>query len=706
MLKNGHKVFAGKIVELLTENSVYQSYLVDCGDAKFAKMVWVCLDPLFAQEQQRAFFDKVNWLAGQSFPYIGAPIKTAEVEGQPACLYPLPSGVALAQLLTRPFSARQAVELIKQIASCLALPHSAGCWHGNLSPDTIYIDGDIPYLADFSLSQLVRLDYHSGIDPRYTSPEQVRGENTTAAADIYNLGCIFYQLLTGQPPFVGDEPFAIAKQHLEGGFPQLPQGLELLQPLIGSLTAANIDKRYSIDQFITALTLLATESEIDKIVPLTEIEESSIDNPEGGETVSLLDETMDSSELAARIEARLKDHVAELEEIAEPETPLEDVNAVAEQLDQIETGKGSGFGRFVLALLLGIAIGSGLYYFLYGRSPAVNMAMVEADITSARTLVADLDQGLSLWQNEDFNGAEVKFKELITEYNKDPRAYNNLAAFYAAQGNYEQARDYLEQALATDVNYATVYQNLGSVYAEMARGAYGRALQLGKTKGLIALPVFSSYGVVQVNQIDAVVAVVPEEGKAGANTELAVAGKQIAAATTEKVATKVDDIPTINLAEQPVAVVTEPVPQEVPEVTSPVVTVAKLEEKNNVAVNDVTVPAADGAERFLHDWAQAWSSQDVDAYLACYADAFIPPAGKSRQQWEVQRRSRLANPKKINIQINKLQFEQLDNGHLQVDLIQSYKSDVYSDQTRKVFILGAAETGWGIYRERSLGMIR
>ena len=709
MLESGHKVFAGEIVELIAENAVYQSYLVNCGATKFAKMVLVCPDPLFSQEQRQAFYAQAKWLSSQSFPYIGTPTMAEDVAGQPACLFPMPAGVALIQTLARPFTARQATELIKRISSCLALPHSAGCWHGNLSPETIYIDGEIPYLADFSLSQLIRLDYNSGIDPCYTSPEQVRGDEVTAGADMYSLGCVYYQLLTGTTPFDGEDSFAIAKQHLESQFPSLPVALALFQPLIDSLTTTIVEERISVDQFVAELTALLACPEIDQIVFLAPIKTSTPADSSADETISRLDEAQDSSELTARIEARLKENIADFTPVNEAEVALDEVKDVTSQLVQVESPKFGGFGRFVIALLLGIAIGLGFYYFL-PLTPVVNLVQSEVPLVEEHRLDLDLDQALSLWHDEDFNGAEAKFKQLITIYQDDPRAYNNLASFYAAQGNYEQAREFLEQALETNEQYATVYRNLGSVYAEMARGAYGRALQLGKTKGMISLPVFSSNGVVQVEKLDSLLAGTTASENAvdaGSNTNLGVAVTQIGDISTVKV---VPTEATVLKDEQPLVVPVVDKPDVPVVVATPTPTIVEaIESKSvepSVSVKEIVESPQSNAKKFLLGWAQAWSGQDVEKYLGSYATDFIPAGGIDRMKWEAKRRQRLANPKKITIKLADFEYKQLANDHLQVKLIQSYKSDVYSDQTKKSFTLKPTNSGWKISRERSLGMIR
>ena len=706
MLEAGHTLLDCQIVELLAENDVYQCYLANCPDSTPAKLFLILPDPLLDQKQRRSVVEQADSLARRTFPGVGSLLKAGEIDGQLVFLYPYSEGNPLAHTLSTGCSVRQSVEIVKKVAECLQLPHNAGLCHGNLSPETIYLNGDSPYLTDFSLNQLIGLDYHSGILPQYTSPEQVRGETPGTAADIYSLGCVFYHLLTGQVPFSGDDAFAIAKQHLQEEFPRLPGELSLFQPLLDSLTRASTEERSTIDQMLEKITQLSAQQEIDQlevsILPKEQVLEASSSTKE----TSLLDEAIDSSEIAARIEARLKEHAGDFLEPEPSEALVGEESNVTDGLDKVDQKGKAGLGRFALILLLGVVIGSGLYFLLNLQSPAIDSTALEKKIAAGNLLTADLDQGLRLWQEADFNGAEAGFKQIIAADQKDPRAYNNLAAFYAAQGNYEQARDYLELALATDERYATIYRNLGSVYAEMARGSYGRALQLDKTKNLISLPVFSSKGVVSLSPMNEETIVMLEQNpeKDTVPPQLSEVGKQIAAAS----------IDTLNEAPPPIVepqhqleIVAEKENIQVVKEELPVEVIKEEPPSEIEPIDAVTVASRhEGVEQFMQHWAQAWSNQDADDYLTFYGEKFIPPAGKKRADWEDQRRTRLTTPKDILISLDDFQLIPQKNNRVQIKVVQKYQSDLMTDQFLKVFDLQKTEKSWEILRERSLGRVR
>jgi len=699
---------------------------------------------LLEQKDRQIFLDQVDWLSGQIFPAIGTPIKVGEIDGELACLYPLPPGEPLSQRLNAGFSIQQSLELTKKIAECLTIPHSTDLWHGSLSPETVFLDDHSPYLADFSLTQLLKLDYQSGIDPHYTSPEQVRGEMPGSASDIYSLGCIFYHLLTGQPPFSGDDVLTIAMQHLTGEVPALSDELSIYQPLLTAMTTIDVDERLTIEALLEQLEPLLAKGKIDQQLSSVSADDKLHDDSKLEDDFSLFDPVTDNAEIAARIEARLKEHSVVFQESFAPENLENSSSDATEGLDQAYPEEKSRTGRYILLLLLGILIGSGSYFLFFSKAdPVLPAPEQQSDII----LKPDLDRGVHMWENSNQSGAETEFKSIIEAFPDDPRAYNNLAALYAAQGNYDQSQDYLEQALKIDETYATVYRNLGSVYAEMARDSYGRALQLDKTKSLLSLQVFSSQGVTNLKPVtEDIASVAVEDQITEGITPQSEPGK-----LEQPVAVAAMVSPGQPVGDKPIK---EVIPQSEPEVVTSPVAIAQIDPADNliddksirvegvdpidkmiVAIDNeksrieevaqktvekksgvpIEVSNIDGtdtaleqenAENFLKRWALAWSNQDVDDYLTFYGEQFIPPAGKKRAAWETERRIRLLKPKEITVSLGNFQLTALDNNRVQVETVQNYQSDIFTDRTKKIFDLLHTENGWKILRERSLGSAR
>ena len=123
-----------------------------------------------------------------------------------------------------PLSIRQTVELITKIARTVHYAHENGILHRDIKPGNILLDGKgEPHLTDFGLARLVESE--STITrtvevlgtPSYMAPEQAAGNNTklTPATDVYGLGAVLYQLLTGHPPFAGGTTYETIKFLLE-----------------------------------------------------------------------------------------------------------------------------------------------------------------------------------------------------------------------------------------------------------------------------------------------------------------------------------------------------------------------------------------------------------------------------------------------------------------------------------------------------------
>ena len=123
-----------------------------------------------------------------------------------------------------PISIRRAVELIAKVARTVHYAHEHGILHRDIKPGNILLDGKgEPHLTDFGLARLVEAD--STVTrtlevlgtPSYMAPEQAAGETTKLckATDVYGLGAVFYQLLTGHPPFAGGTTYETIKLLLE-----------------------------------------------------------------------------------------------------------------------------------------------------------------------------------------------------------------------------------------------------------------------------------------------------------------------------------------------------------------------------------------------------------------------------------------------------------------------------------------------------------
>jgi serine/threonine protein kinase len=138
------------------------------------------------------------------------------------------SGGSLTEMIKRGrFSLRDAALVIERLASALDHAHSQGVIHRDIKPDNVLFDtSNNPYLSDFGVAKftesLVSSTNQEVIGtPAYLSPEQALGEDVDHRADIYGLGAMLYEMLTGERPFGKDTVIGLALQHVNDPVPNV-----------------------------------------------------------------------------------------------------------------------------------------------------------------------------------------------------------------------------------------------------------------------------------------------------------------------------------------------------------------------------------------------------------------------------------------------------------------------------------------------------
>ncbi len=163
--------------------------------------------------------------------------------------------------LRNPLSVDESLYYLRAIAEALRVIHVFGILHRDLKPANVMLREDnSPVLIDFGLARRSLDDAGTtGVgqvlgSPYYISPEQAQGQRVDARADLYSLGVMFYEMLTGQRPYAGRSAVAIMSQHTSSPVPILPEPTAVQQPLLDRLMAKQQSARYgSADELLADL---------------------------------------------------------------------------------------------------------------------------------------------------------------------------------------------------------------------------------------------------------------------------------------------------------------------------------------------------------------------------------------------------------------------------------------------------------------------
>jgi eukaryotic-like serine/threonine-protein kinase len=181
-------------------------------------------------EYVERFKREARAVAQLSHPNIVTVIDRGDADGNQYIVFENVAGETLKDLVRRtgPLPVRRAAELGAAIADGLAFAHENGLVHRDVKPQNVLLtDAGEPKLTDFGIARSLDVDgsvTQTGTvlgTSNYLSPEQANGEPVTAASDVYSLGIVVYELLTGDVPFPGDNAVAVALKHVHDEPPSL-----------------------------------------------------------------------------------------------------------------------------------------------------------------------------------------------------------------------------------------------------------------------------------------------------------------------------------------------------------------------------------------------------------------------------------------------------------------------------------------------------
>ncbi|WP_111640806.1 bifunctional serine/threonine-protein kinase/formylglycine-generating enzyme family protein [Marinimicrobium alkaliphilum] len=212
-------------------------------------------DPVFSERFQR----EANIVGQLSHPNIVSiyDIGCHENLNYIAMDY-LPGGSAHDKMVEG-LSPPDVLRIIREVAAALDHAHDKGYIHRDIKPENILFREDgSAVVTDFGVAKAIssasRMTNAGSVvgTPHYMSPEQTRGKTLDGRADIYSLGVVFYEMLTGSVPFHADDAVAIAIKHLTAPIPKLPPHYGRYQKLLNQLLAKDPHKRFQRGRQVVA----------------------------------------------------------------------------------------------------------------------------------------------------------------------------------------------------------------------------------------------------------------------------------------------------------------------------------------------------------------------------------------------------------------------------------------------------------------------
>jgi YVTN family beta-propeller protein len=243
-LARGTELAGYRIDALLGRGGMGVVYLAE--DLRLKRRVALkLLAPRLAEDEsfREGFLAESELAASLDHPNIVPIYEAGEADGRLFIAMRYVEGSDLKQLLRDgPLESERALALVAQVGTALDAAHGRGLVHGDVKPSNVLIapgagpgGSDHAYLADFGLTRRIagpsaavrEGGLAATID--YVAPEQIRGDDVDGRADVYSLGCLLYECLTGGPPFPRASEAAVLFAHLEDD-PLAPPGLEEVIP--------------------------------------------------------------------------------------------------------------------------------------------------------------------------------------------------------------------------------------------------------------------------------------------------------------------------------------------------------------------------------------------------------------------------------------------------------------------------------------------
>lgn len=257
--------------------TVYRAY-----DPRFEREVAVKVLPreMLHDPQFRIRFEReAKTIALLEHPAIVPVYDVGEEDEQPYFVMRYMNGGDLAgRIKQSPLSIPEAAHLLEKIAPALDEAHAKGIVHRDLKPANILFDHfNEPYISDFGIAKMTQAQGTTVTGgaiigtPAYMSPEQAQGDTLDGRSDLYALGVIVYEMLTGKQPYTADTPMALAIRHITEPVPHIldvnPNLPTEIEQMVEKAMAKNREERFSSARELAAALSAIARGEAPNFTP-------------------------------------------------------------------------------------------------------------------------------------------------------------------------------------------------------------------------------------------------------------------------------------------------------------------------------------------------------------------------------------------------------------------------------------------------------
>ena len=368
-------------------------------------------------------------------------------------------GGTLVDRMRTGISVGESIAVAVQIASALQEAHNQGIVHRDLKPANVMMrGGKIPVITDFGIareltSNQTKITVENMIvgTPVYMSPEQVSGGEIDGRSDVYSLGILFYELITGYPPYKGDNPIQLCMQHLTAPVPQLGEEFAELNPVLAKLLAKKREDRYaSMSDFTHALREVFVQS------PSLRIKAELAPNQAWTEQLRQMGFSFDTLR-DAELNAKLRQQ--QLNQPIAPATQQVKSGPVATEFTpppKRQAAKKAPWGIIAASLLALCLAAGGAYYFANRGTSKTEQLAIKGLIREYETHVEKLE-----FFTPDASNAAKTLQEMREIDAKSPLLKSRVVQFegllsrkiseLAIAGDTTAAQKLFDQALATEL---------------------------------------------------------------------------------------------------------------------------------------------------------------------------------------------------------------------------------------------------------------